>query len=215
MKKKNKKPINYLLDFALAALITSSIVVGSGILIHTQVTHRGTFGDMFGAVNALFSGLAFAGVIITMIMQRDEMSESREVFEQQVREMEKQTFLSTYDSLKEILDNEKKELENEISSVNQKINNIVVDIRGQDNIIERTKKAIAINSGINKKSAEDALPDQLKALEKLNETHIDYNNKINSLTESLNDIKNKIVEHRNKLREIGLKNPHHQSDDEG
>jgi hypothetical protein len=31
---------------------------------------RGTFGDMFGAVNALFSGLAFAGVIYAIILQR-------------------------------------------------------------------------------------------------------------------------------------------------
>ena len=33
---------------------------------------RGQFGDMFGAVNALFSGLAFAGLIITLILQRNE-----------------------------------------------------------------------------------------------------------------------------------------------
>ena len=31
---------------------------------------RGQFGDMFGAVNALFSGLAFAGLILTLILQR-------------------------------------------------------------------------------------------------------------------------------------------------
>ena len=34
---------------------------------------RGTFGDMFGAVNALFSGLAFAGIIITLYFQRIEL----------------------------------------------------------------------------------------------------------------------------------------------
>lgn len=38
---------------------------------------RGTFGDMFGAVNALFSGLAFAGLIITLIMQQKELSFQR------------------------------------------------------------------------------------------------------------------------------------------
>lgn len=31
--------------------------------------HRGQFGDLFGAVNALFSGLAFAGLIITIRQQ--------------------------------------------------------------------------------------------------------------------------------------------------
>ncbi|MDB4293251.1 hypothetical protein N9954_07550 [Maribacter sp.] len=34
-------------------------------------TDRGTFGDLFGAVNALFSGLAFAALIYTIVLQRD------------------------------------------------------------------------------------------------------------------------------------------------
>lgn len=38
----------------------------------------GQVGDMFGAVNAPFTGLAFAGVIITIILQRDELSLQRD-----------------------------------------------------------------------------------------------------------------------------------------
>jgi hypothetical protein len=38
---------------------------------------RGLFGDQFGAINALFSGLAFAGIILTILLQRRELSESR------------------------------------------------------------------------------------------------------------------------------------------
>lgn len=38
---------------------------------------RGQFGDMFGAVNALFSGFAFAGVIIAVILQRNELALQR------------------------------------------------------------------------------------------------------------------------------------------
>jgi hypothetical protein len=34
---------------------------------------RGTFGDLFGAVNALFSGLAFAGLIYTIVLQRNDL----------------------------------------------------------------------------------------------------------------------------------------------
>ena len=39
-------------------------------LINTFIieTDRGAFGDMFGAVNALFSGLALAGVVIAIFM---------------------------------------------------------------------------------------------------------------------------------------------------
>jgi hypothetical protein len=39
---------------------------------------RGQFGDMFGAINALFSGLAFAGVIITILLQREELIAQKE-----------------------------------------------------------------------------------------------------------------------------------------
>ena len=39
---------------------------------------RGQFGDMFGTVNSLFAGLAFAGVIYTILLQRDELALQRE-----------------------------------------------------------------------------------------------------------------------------------------
>ena len=58
---------------------------------------RGTFGDQFGAVNALFSGLAFAGLIITLILQkrelglqRDELEQTREELKNQREEFEKE-----------------------------------------------------------------------------------------------------------------------------
>lgn len=41
-------------------------------------TERGVFGDSFGALNTLFTGLAFAGVIITILMQRNELKNQRE-----------------------------------------------------------------------------------------------------------------------------------------
>ncbi len=39
---------------------------------------QGQFGDQFGAVNALFSGLAFAGLIFTIILQKKELAFQRE-----------------------------------------------------------------------------------------------------------------------------------------
>jgi len=49
----------------------------SGIALYHQ-PDRGTFGDMFGAVNALFSGLAFATLIYTTWLQRDELALQRQ-----------------------------------------------------------------------------------------------------------------------------------------
>ncbi len=51
---------------------------------------RGLFGDMFGALNALFSGLAFAGLIITILYQREELHNNTEVLKGQENEMKLQ-----------------------------------------------------------------------------------------------------------------------------
>lgn len=58
---------------------------------------RGTFGDMFGSVNALFSGLAFAGLIVAirlqseeLALQRQELADTRTVLEDQKTQMEAQ-----------------------------------------------------------------------------------------------------------------------------
>lgn len=44
-------------------------------------------GDMFGSLNTLFSGLAFAGLIITLIYQRQELQLQRKELRMQRREM--------------------------------------------------------------------------------------------------------------------------------
>lgn len=55
-----------------------------GLVISLQFSEwsdRGTFGDMFGAVNTLFSGLAFAGVIYAIILQGKELALQRQELE--------------------------------------------------------------------------------------------------------------------------------------
>lgn len=52
-----------------------------GLIIHFGMPNNaGTFGDQFGAVNALFSALALAGVIYTLIQQQQEMKAQRREF---------------------------------------------------------------------------------------------------------------------------------------
>lgn len=41
---------------------------------------RGQFGDMFGFVGALFSGLAFAGLIVTMLQQREDIKIQKKIW---------------------------------------------------------------------------------------------------------------------------------------
>lgn len=52
-----------------------------GWLIYTTFPEwdkRGQFGDMFGSINTLFSGLAFVGLILTIALQWSELSIQRE-----------------------------------------------------------------------------------------------------------------------------------------
>lgn len=51
---------------------------------------RGTFGDMFGAVNSLFSGLAFVGLIIAIRLQSQELELQRTELRQTTKELEGQ-----------------------------------------------------------------------------------------------------------------------------
>ncbi|MGW8444263.1 hypothetical protein ACWGXJ_25465 [Paenibacillus sp. S33] len=51
---------------------------------------RGTFGDMFGSVNVLFSGLAFAAVVYTIQLQRQDLELQREVQKIQIQDLKMQ-----------------------------------------------------------------------------------------------------------------------------
>lgn len=44
---------------------------------------RGQYGDQYGAINALFSGFAFAGIIVTLLFQRRDLAETRNVMAQE------------------------------------------------------------------------------------------------------------------------------------
>lgn len=84
-----------------ALLVVAAIWGASGYAVHkladTEPTQdkatpgvlgpRGTFGDMFGAVNALFSGLAFATLIYTVMLQRHELKLQRQELEETRKEL--------------------------------------------------------------------------------------------------------------------------------
>ena len=52
-------------------------------------SERGQFGDMFGALNALFSGLALAGVIYALRLQMQELALQREEMQQSREELKR------------------------------------------------------------------------------------------------------------------------------
>ncbi len=54
-----------------------------------DISERGQFGDSFGAINALFSGLAFAGAIWAILMKKKELALQRK-FEKTLGEIKEQ-----------------------------------------------------------------------------------------------------------------------------
>lgn len=78
------------IGFVLFVMMLSAFVVIKLILIGDW-EQRGPFGDLVGVVNALFSGLAFAGLIITIRQQHLDLKYQREAIEQTNQEMQNQT----------------------------------------------------------------------------------------------------------------------------
>lgn len=73
-----------------AAIILIQVVIALGVywLLPDWQT-RGQFGDVFGAANAVFSGLAFAGLIYAILLQREDLSLQRKELELTRQELQR------------------------------------------------------------------------------------------------------------------------------
>lgn len=85
------KQLNWRL-IILGGFLVFAVWAGSGGLIwyfcHETVTY-GIFGDMFGAINALFSGWAFLGLIFAIILQKQQLEEQRhEIMDQRIAQQQ-------------------------------------------------------------------------------------------------------------------------------
>ncbi|MCQ2224314.1 MAG: putative phage abortive infection protein [Paludibacteraceae bacterium] len=91
------KPLKENFCVLIIAVLLLLVLFYFGVSCFIPKEDRGAFGDMFGALNALFSGLAFAGMIVALNLQRKEfelqrkeLKNSTEALEAQKKEMEKQ-----------------------------------------------------------------------------------------------------------------------------
>lgn len=75
---------------ALILGFVAVVLVGEAVVVYWSLGDwgkSGTFGDTFGAANALFSGLAFGGVIVAILLQRKELELQRKELELTRREL--------------------------------------------------------------------------------------------------------------------------------
>jgi hypothetical protein len=67
----------YWIDAVIVASPSDTIIDAAPTNTIINAALRGQFGDKFGAINALFSGFAFAGIIFTLLLQRQDLTETR------------------------------------------------------------------------------------------------------------------------------------------
>jgi len=92
MESKNNNSGNQFLVLIKMSVFVIIIWLLSALIINSFTSNwsdRGTIGDMFGAVNALFSGLAFAALIYTIILQHQEIKVNREEIQLNRKELKK------------------------------------------------------------------------------------------------------------------------------
>lgn len=87
--------------FVLVTIATIILIFGSWILYYHLLSglpdnKKSAFGDMFGGLNSLFSGLALAGIILTIVLQKKELS------------LQRQELISTKKELKRTADSQEK-----------------------------------------------------------------------------------------------------------
>jgi len=117
----------------------------SGIVIYFMADNwsdRGTIGDMFGVVNALFSGLAFVGLLYAIYLQREDLKLNREEVRMNRRELKKSAEAQEKSEQALVKQTEQMHLSARLNAMNTIINYYNIQIANPNNppeIVERAK----------------------------------------------------------------------------
>ena len=98
---KSKPAFIIILVFCLVVIIWILFQIAMSF-VFSNLNSRALFGDSFGALNTLFTGLAFAGVVISLIFQKNELELQRKELE-----LTREEFAISEKSQQEIIDSSK------------------------------------------------------------------------------------------------------------
>ena len=117
-----EEPTKTRISFGITLTLVLSGIVLLGFLYTmllpyriSDISERGLFGDSFGALNTLFSGLAFGAIILSLVYQRKELKYQIDEFKKSViaQEASSESFqeqikitnqINKYSALKDLLD---------------------------------------------------------------------------------------------------------------
>lgn len=127
----NSKKILNLIIFSI--IITALCVFGIWFCF-PDMESRGQFGDMFGAISALFSGFAFLGVIYTIFLQQEELSLQREELKLTREELKRSA--KAQEKSEEALSKQAESLK-----ITAKLNGLSANLQHYNTLIEITNSA--------------------------------------------------------------------------
>lgn len=143
----------YWLLLAVLAVWFSSIFIVP--LFYCNLADRGIFGDSFGAINSLFSGLAFAGIIYTILLQRKELKLQRDELELTRNELAKSAEAQIA-SQKELA---KQSLNMKRTAELNALSTLIDSLNHQESVLRKNPKSV---------------PDYTEKIDHLNSKKVDY-----------------------------------------
>ena len=170
MDKKHKVVLTIVACLVLGSWAATPFVVER--LFPNEATRQGTFGDLYGSINSLFSGLALLGVIAAIMLQQKELSLSTRELKNSARALQKQVELSADASrlqvLPELIRAQKSRIETIVGdnfaefefsekALKGKIENNKNRIRTLQKAIVQTELSIQTLHGLDKAEAETRL----------------------------------------------------------
>lgn len=124
--------------FAAAGVVAVQVVVG--LLVYFAIPDwptRGQFGDLFGIVNATFSGLAFAGIVYSLRIQRDEFASNAASSEASARMAAMSVLVTAYTERARHLDSRASPDANKVEGIHAKLKELIIVLEAE---VERSTK---------------------------------------------------------------------------
>jgi hypothetical protein len=116
---------------SVVAVFTFLAVFGWVVWHCVPDTQRGVFGDMFGAANALFSGLAFAGIVYSLITQRHEALEAAQASERSARLAAISVLISALSERLKFLQSRAKIDDNKVAGIQRMIKDHIIRLTAE------------------------------------------------------------------------------------
>jgi len=120
--KPSYKPLLIITIIITIVWLLSFIVIK--VVFKNNYSTMGQFGDLFGSINSLYSGLAFAGLIYTIFLQRNEL------------ELQRKELQDTHDEV--VRTSNKQALQLKLNSLNAKLLAYSIILNPQSGMKNRT-----------------------------------------------------------------------------